>query len=200
MTNRFRLSASDQGAHLFLVQPQPSQYLTVTGHATLPLLKVPTVAARPVPLGASGVIVNLNCGRQRRQRVNSGRSAGPVTENYVVCDCQTVSNAHDLSVNATSDGSEYRVSFSSAFKASSLYRISFSDQIGAPVNQEWAYVSRQQVDEALVIKCFDSRQGRSGISMFAPHAACSEVFGEQTTSDVENKPRVSIEARMIVLS
>lgn len=55
----------------------------------------------------------------------------------------------------------------------------------------WFYVPRMETDEALLIKCYDSRT--DGTARFAPHTA----FVDPTTP-AEAPPRISIEVRTLV--
>jgi len=59
-------------------------------------------------------------------------------------------------------------------------------------NHRWFYVSEMQPDEALLLKCFDSKT--DGSARFMPHTAF-----EDPTAPADIIPRESIEIRTLVL-
>ncbi|KAM0751489.1 hypothetical protein T439DRAFT_379611 [Meredithblackwellia eburnea MCA 4105] len=115
---------------------------------------------------------------RRVQIVNLWRPLkGPVTNApLALCDSRTV-NVKDLSVHASPYGTGLGITHNT--------------------EQRWAYISRQMPNEVFVLKCYDSLQGKNGASLWAPHVACSEVFGE-TELQGPLEPRFSVEARMVL--
>lgn len=53
-------------------------------------------------------------------------------------------------------------------------------------------------DEAYLLRCFDSKQGRDGEALYAGHVACT-VLNEDQLEHVDVVPRRSVEVRLFVL-
>jgi hypothetical protein len=63
--------------------------------------------------------------------------------------------------------------------------------------QRWNYIQHQTPDEIILIKCFDSFQGKDGVAKYAAHVA-TDILNEPEYEG-EVKPRESVEVRLVVL-
>ncbi|GAA5979909.1 hypothetical protein JCM10908_001461 [Rhodotorula pacifica] len=116
----------------------------------------------------------------RLQIINIWRPLrGPVTNNpLAVCDFSTLDVEKDILHMAGSYGTAYGVSTSPS--------------------QRWGYVSNMMPDEAYLLRCYDSNQGRDGEALYAGHVACS-VLNEPKDGGGVEVPRRSVEVRLFVL-
>lgn len=54
-------------------------------------------------------------------------------------------------------------------------------------------------DEAYLLRCFDSNQGRDGEALYAGHVACTVLNEPKSPSEQPEVPRRSVEVRLFVL-
>jgi hypothetical protein len=59
-------------------------------------------------------------------------------------------------------------------------------------SQKWYYIKRQEPDECIIIKIYDSSVG-PGQAEYGPHTGVDELFG----IDGPEEPRESIEVRLV---
>ncbi len=71
------------------------------------------------------------------------------------------------------------------------HRVGETYQVTYNPAHRWFYVPEMQTDEALLLKCFDSRT--DGVARFAPHSAFTDP-----TAPADAPPRESIEVRTLV--
>ncbi|GAA5880713.1 hypothetical protein JCM3774_002804 [Rhodotorula dairenensis] len=121
----------------------------------------------------------------RLQIINIWRPLrGPVTNHpLAVCDFSTLDVEQDMLHMAGSYGTAYGVSSSPG--------------------QRWGYVSNMMPDEAYLLRCFDSKQGRDGEALYAGHVACTVLNEPMAAAGggaaAVEVPRRSVEVRLIVL-
>jgi hypothetical protein len=128
-----------------------------------------------------------------------------VTNNpLAVCDFSTLDVEQDILHMAGSYGTAYGVSSSGELCTASHGRF-WLDRLTndgvRPADQRWGYVSNMMPDEAYLLRCFDSQQGRYGEALYAGHVACTVLNEEQLQldHDVVHVPRRSVEVRLFVL-
>ncbi|WVQ72150.1 hypothetical protein IAR50_001695 [Cryptococcus sp. DSM 104548] len=67
----------------------------------------------------------------------------------------------------------------------------------SPSSQRWAYVRHQMPDEAILLKCYDSDQGKRGEVLWCAHGA-GEVEDDGIEGQ-EERPRESVEVRLVAV-
>ena len=121
--------------------------------------------------------------------------AGPVRNHpLAVCDFSTLDVEQDILHMAGSYGTAYGVSSSGELCTASRGWFWADDRLCPPAQQQWGYVSNMMPDEAYLLRCFDSHQGRHGEALYAGHVACTVLNDEDHVV-----PRRSVEVRLFVL-
>ena len=105
--------------------------------------------------------------------------AGPVTNAPLfACSFDSINQKEDLSLHGHLFGVGYDMHHST--------------------KQQWGYIRHQMPDEVLLLKCYDSEQGKDGSALFSAHVAGD--VGEQDWIDGEAPlPRESIEVRCVAV-
>jgi hypothetical protein len=65
--------------------------------------------------------------------------------------------------------------------------------------QRWGYVRHQTTDEGILLKCYDSDQGKDGSAKYCGHVACVVDGDAEGIDPALVKPRESIEVRLVAL-
>ncbi|OXG10868.1 hypothetical protein C367_06693 [Cryptococcus neoformans Ze90-1] len=65
--------------------------------------------------------------------------------------------------------------------------------------QQWAYIRHQMPDEAILLKCYDSDQGKSGEVLYCGHSAAQVDHDEEGVPEEMVRPRESIEVRLVAI-
>ncbi|KAK8843506.1 hypothetical protein IAR55_007166 [Kwoniella newhampshirensis] len=75
----------------------------------------------------------------------------------------------------------------------------FGHDIHHSPSQSWAYIRHQMPDEVILLKCYDSDQGKNGEVLFCGHVAVQVDNDAEGLSEELVRPRESIEVRLVAL-
>ncbi|ODN83729.1 hypothetical protein L202_01821 [Cryptococcus amylolentus CBS 6039] len=117
---------------------------------------------------------------KRVQIINLWRPLhGPVTNAPLFMLDPTTLSPQDLGTHASQFGSGYDIHHSPS--------------------QRWAYIRHQMPDEAILLKCYDTDQGKGGEVLWCAHGA-GEVDGDGLADEgEEERPRESVEVRLVAV-
>lgn len=66
-------------------------------------------------------------------------------------------------------------------------------------SQQWAYIRHQMPDEAILLKCYDSDQGKNGEVLYCGHSAAQVDHDAEGITEEMVRPRESIEVRLVAI-
>jgi hypothetical protein len=66
-------------------------------------------------------------------------------------------------------------------------------------DQQWGYIRHQMPDEIIFLKCYDSLQGVDGSAAYVPHVAFNADDDRSGIAPELDRPRESIEVRLVAL-
>jgi hypothetical protein len=65
--------------------------------------------------------------------------------------------------------------------------------------QAWGYIRHQMPDEVILLKCYDSLQGKDGSALYCGHVAVQVDGDDEGIAQELVKPRESIEVRLVAV-
>lgn len=106
-------------------------------------------------------------------------SIGPVTNAPLAMLDPTTLSPADISTHASMFGFGHDLHYSSS--------------------QQWAYIRHQMPDEAILLKCYDSDQGKNGEVLYCGHSAAQVDHDAEGIMEEIVRPRESIEVRLVAI-